>query len=109
MSIDLTQQALNALADAGLGNDTPAEAFVIGYQHGHDDALALAIQVEQRINGERVTPDEAERFAMRLRGQVGDCPIEYESGKAMADAVFDWWVRLGWHALTIVYGTEETA
>lgn len=33
MSIDLTQQALNALADAGLG-DSPAkahEAYVIGY------------------------------------------------------------------------------
>ena len=28
--IDLVQQALNALADAGLGNDSPAEAFVIG-------------------------------------------------------------------------------
>lgn len=32
--IDLVQQALNALADAGLGNDSPAEAFVIGYQAG---------------------------------------------------------------------------
>ena len=31
MSIDITQQALNALADAGLGNDSPAEAYVIGY------------------------------------------------------------------------------
>lgn len=43
MSIDLTQQALNALADAGLGNDTPAEAYVIGYTQGHNDALALAV------------------------------------------------------------------
>ena len=32
--IDLVQQALNALADAGLGNDSPAEAFVIGYKAG---------------------------------------------------------------------------
>lgn len=32
--IDLVQQALNALADAGLGNDSPAKAFVIGYQAG---------------------------------------------------------------------------
>ena len=42
MSIDLTQQALNALADAGLG-DSPAkahEAYVIGYTQGHNDALA---------------------------------------------------------------------
>lgn len=43
MSIDITQQALNALADAGLGSDSPAEAYVIGYTQGHDDALALAI------------------------------------------------------------------
>lgn len=35
MSIDITQQALNALADAGLGNDSPAEAYVIGYTQGH--------------------------------------------------------------------------
>ena len=42
MSIDITQQALNALADAGLGNDSPAEAYVIGYTQGHDDALALS-------------------------------------------------------------------
>lgn len=32
--IDVIQQALNALAAAGLGNDSPAEAFVIGYQAG---------------------------------------------------------------------------
>ena len=41
--IDLVQQALNALADAGLGNDTPAEAFVIGYQAGWQEALDLCI------------------------------------------------------------------
>lgn len=52
MSIDLTQQALNALADAGLGNDTPAEAYVIGYTQGHNDALALAIRIEQAITAE---------------------------------------------------------
>lgn len=28
---DLTQQALTALADAGLGNESAAEAFVLGY------------------------------------------------------------------------------
>ena len=32
--IDVIQRALNALAVAGLGNDSPAEAFVIGYQAG---------------------------------------------------------------------------
>ena len=85
MSIDLTQQALNALADAGLGNDSPAEAYVIGYTQGHDDALALAIQLERSINRRPFMPDEAERLAMRLHEQVGDCPIAHESGKAMDD------------------------
>lgn len=37
--IDVIQRALNALAVAGLGNDSPAEAFVIGYQAGWQEAL----------------------------------------------------------------------
>ena len=87
MSIDITQQALNALADAGLGNDSPAEAYVIGYTQGHDDALALAIQLERSINRRPFMPDEAERLAMRLHEQVGDCPIAHESGKAMDEFI----------------------
>ena len=54
--IDLTQQALNALADAGLGNDSPAEAFVIGYQAGWQAALDLCIEIETRLNKEE--PDD---------------------------------------------------
>lgn len=50
--IDLVQQALNALADAGLGNDSPAEAFVIGYQAGWQEALDLCIRIETAINNE---------------------------------------------------------
>ncbi|NMM99414.1 hypothetical protein [Bifidobacterium olomucense] len=106
MSIDITQQALNALADAGLGNDSPAEAFVIGYTAGHDDALALAVRIEQAINHRPAGPDEVERLAMRLRDEVGDCPIVYESGKIMADKVFDWWKRLAASALDIINGEE---
>lgn len=50
--IDLVQQALNALADAGLGNDSPAEAFVIGYQAGWQQAVDLCIRIETAINNE---------------------------------------------------------
>lgn len=50
--IDLTQQALDALAAAGLGNDSPAEAFVIGYQAGWQEALDLCIRIETAINNE---------------------------------------------------------
>ena len=66
MSIDMTQQALNALAAAGLGNDSPAEAYVIGYAQGHDDALALAIRIEQTITATPLTPDEIERHAIKI-------------------------------------------
>lgn len=108
MSIDITQQALNALADAGLGNDSPAEAYVIGYTQGHDDALALAIQLKRSINRRPFMPDEAERLAMRLHEQVGDCPIAHESGKAMDDSEREWWVNLAASAWTLIDGTEET-
>lgn len=50
--IDLTQQALDALASSGLGNDSPAEAFVIGYQAGWKQALDLCIEIETRLNKE---------------------------------------------------------
>lgn len=54
--IDLTQQALDALASSGLGNDSPAEAFVIGYQAGWQEALDLCIEIETRLNKEE--PDD---------------------------------------------------
>lgn len=60
---DLTQQALTALADAGLGNESAAEAFVIGYQSGYDAALALAISIETRINSNEPTDEEIETCA----------------------------------------------
>ena len=50
--IDLTQQALNALAVAGLGNDSPAEAFVIGYRNGWQQAVDLCIEIETQLNKE---------------------------------------------------------
>ena len=46
--IDLTQQALNALAVAGLGNDSPAEAFVIGYRNGWQQAVDLVAYESKR-------------------------------------------------------------
>ena len=56
--IGLTQQALDALASSGLGNDSPAEAFVIGYQTGWQAALDLCIEIETRLNKEE-TDDHA--------------------------------------------------
>lgn len=56
--IDLTQQALDALASSGLGSESPAEAFVIGYQAGWQEALDLCIEIETRLNKEE-TDDHA--------------------------------------------------
>ena len=105
--IDLTQQALNALADAGLGNDTPAEAYVIGYTQGHNDALALAIRIEQAISATPLTPDEIERLALVLWEHNGERPIVYESGKRIADRELEWWKQVAVSAWGFINGTEK--
>lgn len=107
MSIDLTQQALNALADAGLGNDSPAEAYVIGYTQGHDDALALAISIEQAISATPLTPDEIERLALALWEANGERPIVYESGERIAGRELEWWKRVAVSAWGFINGTEK--
>lgn len=56
--IDVIQQALNALAVAGLGNDSPAEAFVIGYQAGWREAFDLCVRIETAINNETEETNE---------------------------------------------------
>lgn len=107
MSIDLTQQALNALAAAGLGNDSPAEAYVIGYTQGHDDALALAIRIEQTITATPLTPDEIERLAINLWEHNGERPTVYESGKRIADRELEWWKQVAVSAWGFINGTEK--
>lgn len=107
MSIDLTQQALNALADAGLGNDSPAEAYVIGYAQGHDDALALAIRIEQSINATQPTAGEIERLAINLWEHNGERPTVYESGKRIADRELEWWKQVAVSAWSFINGTEK--
>lgn len=107
MSIDLTQQALNALAVAGLGNDTPAEAYVIGYTQGHNDALALAIRIEQSINATQPTAGEIERLAINLWEHNGERPTVYESGKRIADRELEWWKQVAVSAWSFINGTEK--
>lgn len=109
MSIDLTQQALNALADAGLG-DSPAkahEAYVIGYTQGHNDALALAIGIEQSINATQPTAGEIERLAINLWEHNGERPTVYESGKRIADRELEWWKQVAVSAWGFINGTEK--
>lgn len=42
--IDVIQRALSALASAGLGSESPAEAYVLGYQAGWREALDLSYE-----------------------------------------------------------------
>lgn len=107
MSIDMTQQALNALAAAGLGNDSPAEAYVIGYTQGHNDALALAIRIEQSINATQPTAGEIERLAINLWEHNGERPTVYESGKRIADRELEWWKQVAVSAWGFINGTEK--
>lgn len=50
--IDVIQRALSALASAGLGSESPAEAYVLGYQAGWQEAFDLCIRTETAINNE---------------------------------------------------------
>ncbi|TCE98284.1 hypothetical protein MCC10077_0907 [Bifidobacterium longum subsp. longum] len=50
--IDVIQRALSALASAGLGSESPAEAYALGYQAGWREALDLCIRIETAINNE---------------------------------------------------------
>lgn len=50
--IDVIQRALSALASAGLGSESPAEAYVLGYQAGWQQAVDLCIRIETAINNE---------------------------------------------------------
>lgn len=57
MNIDTTQQALKALADNPPNTTIPAEAYILGYKKGWDQALALAIKIEQAINTNQLFSD----------------------------------------------------
>lgn len=46
--IDVIQQALSALASAGLGSESPAEAYVLGYQAGWREALRACAYESKR-------------------------------------------------------------
>lgn len=52
---ELNERAIKALIEAKLGKEAPAEAFVLGWRKGWDEALGVAIDV---ITAE--LPDEPE-------------------------------------------------
>lgn len=50
IDIDIDGQAVDALRTLDRTPASMAEAYILGYRRGWDDALALAIRVEQAIN-----------------------------------------------------------
>lgn len=56
--IDVIQRALSALASAGLGSESPAEAYVLGYQAAWREAFDLCIRIETAINNETEETNE---------------------------------------------------
>ena len=51
--IDVIQQALSALASAGLGSESPAEAYVLGYQAGWREASTCAYESKRQSTTKR--------------------------------------------------------
>ena len=48
MSDNLQQDALNALADAALGNDSPEKAFITGYRMGREQPIEITDDMVKR-------------------------------------------------------------
>lgn len=59
--IDVIQRALSALASSGLGSESPAEAYVLGYQAGWQEAPGLCTRIETAINNETEETNEHHR------------------------------------------------
>ncbi|KAA8824233.1 hypothetical protein EMO92_08920 [Bifidobacterium reuteri] len=107
MSIDITQQALNALADAGLGNDSPAEAYVIGYAQGHDDALALAVRIERTISAQPASAEEIERLACILYSDWSGLAFDWEHADEDSRAYWRLVAEAAWNAITGAWRPED--
>lgn len=56
--IDVIQRALSALASAGLGSESPAEAYVLGYQAGWREALDLSYESKRHSTTKRGETNE---------------------------------------------------
>ena len=111
MSIDITQQALNALADAGLADTIRLDGqqlFRLAVDEG-DELGGVFLDRGERSVRAGVPVEHGEHDAVPVGGeQVGDCPIAHESGNAMDDSEREWWVNLAASAWTLIDGTEET-
>lgn len=56
--IDVIQRALSALASAGLGSESPAEAYVLGYQAGWRKRSTCAYESKRHSTTKRGETNE---------------------------------------------------
>lgn len=100
--IDLTQQALDSLADAGLGSESPAEAYVAGYLDAWRKAIDLVMRIEATIDRQPPTEQEVMLAAhAAYRAFYGD------DAPAMSPQEVDDWRRIAHATLTAVSNPQE--
>jgi hypothetical protein len=91
MSIDIEQEALEALADAGLGADDPPEAFVLGYKAGRTsratDEEAMAAVEDFEYHTYAYTPS-------RSRSVACSCGERF-TGRNGAESYRLWTIHVG--------------
>lgn len=91
MSIDIEQEALEALADAGLGSDDPSEAFVLGYKAGRTsratDAEAIAAVEDLEYHTYAYTPS-------RSRSMACSCGEKF-TGRNGSESYRLWMIHVG--------------
>ena len=105
MSIDLTQQALNALADAGLA--TTLRPKLRHRIHPRPQRCARARHPHRTSHHSHAPHPRRTRPARpRPLGGQRRRPTVYESGKAVADDVLEWWKQVAASAWGFINGTE---
>lgn len=76
MTIDTQQEALDALADAALGTDSPSEAFIQGYLAGR---TAEATDEEITFLAQLLVSDVYDNESRRWESLSEDMQSEFES------------------------------
>ena len=71
----------------------------------HDEKIAWTRQ-QHAITATPLTPDELDLLALALWEANGERPTVYESGKAVADDVLEWWKQVAASAWGFINGTE---
>ena len=70
------------------------------------EVISSPENIEQAITATPLTPDELDLLALALWEANGERPTVYESGKAVADDVLEWWKQVAASAWGFINGME---